>query len=100
MMATNRFLALTSTVNIMFNNSDMSRIALYTNENSPYIVACKNAIRNRDYLPPQTYRPFMKAISNIYYTRLTYPDRLFFASPQDENNLANTCQLLTNIHKK
>ena len=100
MMATNRYLALASTTNMMFNNSDMSRVGLYANENSPYMVACKNAIKNRDYLPPQIYRPFMKTISNIYYNLHTNPDTLYFATPQDERGLASTCQILTNVQKK
>ena len=100
MMATNRYLALASTANILFNCSDMSRVGLYIDENSPYIKACKNAIRNRDYIQPQAYRRFMKEITHIYYDIQTNPDTLYFSTTQDERNLASACQILDNIQKK
>lgn len=100
MMSTNRYLALISTLNMMFNCSDMSRVGFYANENSPYITACKNVISNRDLLSPYTYRTFMKEISKIYYELLSNPDRTFFASPQDESRLLGVCQILDSSKTK
>ena len=90
LMKTNRYLGLTSTMNVMLNKS-VNRGSLYTDPTIPFVKTCKELIRNRDKISPAQYLPFMRQMSGLYCDVLEITDRTNYVTKLQEKALLDTC---------
>lgn len=92
--ATNRYLALSCTLNEFFNKSDLSRQQKYTDANGAYLKSLENCIAKRTSLTPEQYTKFMKNLSNLYFKATHTTDVNMYASKKDDKSLLSVCNQL------
>lgn len=87
LMKTNRYLGLTSTMNVMLNKS-VNRGALYTDPNAYFVKNCKEMIKYREKISLDKYESYIKPLSDIYTQVLEIVDRTEYVSKTQENALS------------
>lgn len=90
LMKTNRYLGLTSTMNVMLNKS-VNRGSLYTDPTIPFVKTCNELIKNRDKISPAQYLPFMRQMSGLYCDVLEITDRTNYVTKLQEKALLDAC---------
>ena len=92
LLKTNVYLALISTMNVMYNKSDLTRSPLYIDSKATLVKYCNYIAKNRDKLAYNNYVTFMREISELYTQVLEIVDRTEYISKAQENALLNTLQ--------
>lgn len=88
---TNKYFALSSTLNQFWNKSDQSRSELYTNPNSKYLTYLKNIADNRNTISRDADVQFMHSITDMYYRCANTADINKYITQKDEQRLLQVC---------
>ena len=97
MMKTNRYLALSCTINEFFNKSILKNEQYYINPNSEFIKGLSKCIAKRNNFSKQQYEGFMKLLTPLYYSLRTNSDEFKFIDKQDIANLNMIINTIDNI---
>ena len=89
--ATNKYFALSSTLNQFWNKSDQSRSDLYTNANGNYMKFLKSMADNRNTISRDADAQFMHSITDMYYKCANTSDCNKYVTQKDEQRLLTVC---------
>lgn len=97
--ATNKYFALSSTLNQFWNKSAQNRSNLYTNPNSEYMKFLKAFASNRQTSSKEADAQYMHSITDMYYKCANTSDSNKYITTKDEQRLLNVCnRYFTNIN--
>lgn len=97
MMKTNRYLALSCTINEYYNKSNLKDEQYYINPNSDFVKALSTCIFKRNNFSKQEYENYMSVLTKIYYALRTNGDEFKFIDIQDINNLNKVINKMNNV---